>query len=296
MPSCRKPASSVIRLRRLRTNSSAPTTSTSDSATCATTSARRRPKRSRVSVEPRLPAFIAAPGAVPVARIAGTRPNSRQVATGERRGEREHAPVERQRRRTTRLSSVVEEATRKRLSHCASTAPPPAPIAAMQHALREQLPDDAAARRADRQAHGDLALARGRARQHQVRQVRAGDQQHQPGGREQQPQRRLVVAAQRRDAGAGRERAELERQIALRVLGAVARRQRRLEDRRRDRGELRRRPLERPARLQPADRGEEPDVRLVEPGARAARQRLGAQRHRDVEAAPDLDAEETAPA
>ena len=178
MPSWRNPASSVIRLRRLRTNSSAPTTSTSDSATCATTSARRRPKRSRVSVEPRLPAFIAAPGAVRVARIAGIRPNSRHVASRERGGEREDRASRATARRRCGSLSVVRKPTRNRLSHCASSAPHAAPIAGDQQALGQQLPDDAPARRADREPHGNLALARGRAREHQVREVGAGDQQH----------------------------------------------------------------------------------------------------------------------
>ena len=130
MPSCWNPASSVIRLRRLRTNSTAPTTSTSDSATCATTSARRTPKRSFVSVAPRLPAFIAAPGAAPVARMAGTSPKTTHVSTPS-------AAVNAKIRQSsvsatkTRLLLVVRKSTRKRLSDCASIAPAAAPIAAI---------------------------------------------------------------------------------------------------------------------------------------------------------------------
>ena len=113
-----------------------------------------------------------------------------------------------------------------------------------QQALGQHLTDDAAARRADGQAHRDLALARGRAREHQVGEVGAGDEQHQAGGREQQPQRRLVVAAQRGDAGRRRRTApSLKVEVVLRVLGAVARRQRLLEDRTGDRRKLRARTL-----------------------------------------------------
>ena len=46
------------------------------------------------------------------------------------------------------------------------------------HALDEQLPDDAPARGAERDAHGDLARAVHRPRQQQVGHVGARDQQH----------------------------------------------------------------------------------------------------------------------
>ena len=55
---------------------------------------------------------------------------------------------------------------------------------------------------------------------------------------------------------------------------------------------MRGRLLDRPAGLQAADRGEKPRILPVEVRARTARERLGAQRHRDVEVATDLDAEE----
>ena len=57
-----------------------------------------------------------------------------------------------------------------------------------QHdALREQLPDDAAARGADGGAQRDLAAARRRPREHQVGDVRARDEQHQRDARHHQP-------------------------------------------------------------------------------------------------------------
>src|SRR5918999_115517 len=108
MPSCRKPVSTVSSLPRLRENRSAPATSTSESATCATTSARRKPNRWRPAVIPCPPVFSTALGS-------------------------------------------------------------------------QRLP------------HGNLALARARPRQQQIRQVGAGDQQHQPGNRQQQPERLLVL-------------------------------------------------------------------------------------------------------
>ena len=202
MPSWLKPASRVIRLRRLRTNSSAPTTSTSESATCSTTSARRRPNRSRVSVDPRLPGLHRRAGCS--ARGAHRRHQAEDQARcdRQRRGEREDAPVERERRRRSAIvvgrQEVDEESAQPLRQHGAARRAD----GGNQQAFRQELAHDTPSRRADREADGDLALARGRARQHQVRKVRAGNEQDQPGGREQQPQRRFIVAAQRRHTGA----------------------------------------------------------------------------------------------
>jgi hypothetical protein len=58
-----------------------------------------------------------------------------------------------------------------------------------QHdALGEHLPHDAPARRAERRADGELPLAGGRSREHQVGHVGAGDEQDERHGREQDPQ------------------------------------------------------------------------------------------------------------
>ena len=50
------------------------------------------------------------------------------------------------------------------------------------------------ARRAERRTHRHFALTRGAAGEQQVRDVRAGDEQHEPDGAEQQPQRRVFVS------------------------------------------------------------------------------------------------------
>ena len=63
--------------------------------------------------------------------------------------------------------------------------------ARQQHALGEQLPDQPSRRRADGTANGDLVIARGRARQQQVGDVHARDQQHQADRAGQHEQRRL---------------------------------------------------------------------------------------------------------
>jgi hypothetical protein len=66
-----------------------------------------------------------------------------------------------------------------------------------QNRLGQQLRDELPAVGADRQTHGHLRGAAGAADQQQVGDVRAGDQQHRAGDREQNDQRgsRLVVEA-----------------------------------------------------------------------------------------------------
>ncbi len=58
-------------------------------------------------------------------------------------------------------------------------------------ALAEQLPHEPPRARAERHAHGDLALADRRARQEQVGDVRAGDEEHERDGH-RRDQRALV--------------------------------------------------------------------------------------------------------
>ena len=58
-----------------------------------------------------------------------------------------------------------------------------------ESALGEQLPDEPRAAGAERRAHRDLALPAGRAGQQQIRDVGAGDQQHEPDGARKDRQR-----------------------------------------------------------------------------------------------------------
>jgi hypothetical protein len=145
-------------------------------------------------------------------------------------------------------------------------------------------------RRADRQAHRDFAFAGRGPGQHQVGQVRARDQQHEPGDPEEQPQRRFVILAEVRDAGGGREGSEAKLAIALSAARNVGRLHGRGEHARRDRVE-RRRALDRPARLEPADGGNPPRAPHRKAAVGASGQPLGANRQRDVEARSDIDAE-----
>ena len=74
-----------------------------------------------------------------------------------------------------------------------------------QHALDQRLRDDLPPRRADRQAHRGLAAARDRAREQQVGDVGARDQQHEPAHAEQDLQAAPVLLLHHADAGAGRD-------------------------------------------------------------------------------------------
>ena len=92
-----------------------------------------------------------------------------------------------------------------------------------QHdALGEQLPDDAAARAADRGADGDFPPPAGRPHQQQIGDVGAGDQQHQADGAGQHHQRLAGVSHQHVADRIDREpavRAERVRILALVLLG-----------------------------------------------------------------------------
>ena len=113
---------SVSRLRRLRTNSSAPTSSTSESATWVATSTRRRLKRSRPAV------MLAAAG---THRRRGRRCGGaqRRQQAEQQAGDQASAAVKPSTRQSSArptksgLFGVLRNATRPRLSTCASAAP-----------------------------------------------------------------------------------------------------------------------------------------------------------------------------
>ena len=69
-------------------------------------------------------------------------------------------------------------ASSARVSAIDSTMPNAPPMTESNTLSVEQLADQLAARRAERQPHGDLALPHEAARDQQVRHVRARDQQH----------------------------------------------------------------------------------------------------------------------
>ena len=73
-----------------------------------------------------------------------------------------------------------------------------------QQALDQHLRHQPPPRRADGDPHGDLASTGAGAREHERREISAGDEEDQPGQPQQQGQRRAVRIAETADAAAGR--------------------------------------------------------------------------------------------
>ena len=88
--------------------------------------------------------------------------------------------------------------------------------------LREELPDETEPRGAERAAHGQFTLAGLRPRQHQVGDIDARDQQHEPDGGAEHHQRRLDVA--RHDFT---QRTDREAQLLVRIRAWMLRDERR---------------------------------------------------------------------
>ena len=96
------------------------------------------------------------------------------------------------------LSGSVMKPTSRCTPAVASSSPATAAGRRQHQALDQQLTHDAAARRAERQPQRHLALTRGAARQQQIRDVRARNQQHAGDDRHQHPQRPPQLSAHRR--------------------------------------------------------------------------------------------------
>ena len=174
----------------------APASSTNDAAICVT--AKTRSRRLVPEVIRTLPFDRPKPLDASGEGSRGT--NASSTAAASARPTPTHSSVA----STVRSSARTEN----REAYCASTAtigramstPSTAPGAAEQQALGQQRPPQRAGARAERRANRQLALAPDRARQDQVRDVRAGDdedqrrcrQQHQQHG----PRRRGDLVAQ----------------------------------------------------------------------------------------------------
>ena len=160
-PSGRKPGSRArAGFMKVRTKSSAPTISTSDSATCAATSTRPAPNRARSAVRPRPAAFMTTPGAVRDARIAGASPKSMTVNTPS-------AAVNARTRQSDCTSTTItlrpasRSATSARLAPCATSDTGDRPERGEQQAFDKELADQPSARCAQARA-GPPFRARGR--------------------------------------------------------------------------------------------------------------------------------------
>jgi hypothetical protein len=92
------------------------------------------------------------------------------------------------------------------------------------------MPPDPPARRADSQPHRNLALARGGARQQQVGQVGARNQQHEPGRRQQHDERLGKFVSHVRDTDRRGHGIELGGAVLLHGRRCVVKRRCRFHD------------------------------------------------------------------
>lgn len=143
--------------------------------------------------------------------------------------EAEHAPVERQVERRGRApccdprdDDAVGPAREERAECRADERE--------QDAFGEQLAHDARAARAERHADRDLALARGAARDQQIGDVRARNEEDQGDGRHEQPQRMRVRVAQLRESIRSGPHAERPGQVVRLVCVRPVGRQRGFHD------------------------------------------------------------------
>ncbi len=129
IPVCWKPTFRVVKLRKLRTKSSAPIKRTTERPTCETMRMRRRLNRSRPLVAPRLPDCSSVAGSARVARKAGVSPKEMVVTPASpvvNARTRQSIP----RSRKIRFCSVLMKATSIRLIANAKNNPQIDPAAA----------------------------------------------------------------------------------------------------------------------------------------------------------------------
>ena len=196
---------------------------------------------------------------------AARRQNAEDETGGgrERQREREHAPVERWRRRAGR--DLLDEELQKAHAPEGHRETSGTAQRGQDDALGQDLTDDAAAGGPERGAHRDLLLSLMRSGEQQVGDVGAGDQQNERDGAEQNQQRRAARALdQLRQTAHADAPLRLERRIFLQQLPL-------------DGVQLRVGALDRRLRLEPAEH----DAPMRRPrGARRARRQD--QRHEEL--------------
>ncbi len=140
------------------------------------------------AADPRAPSFNDPVRSAAEAVERWRQPEQDARRRGEHSGGRNDAHVERDRQHP-RNARRAERDERAQTHSCEEQARGRAERG-KQKTLREQLAHEALAARADHGAHGDLAAARGRAGQEHVRDVGAGDEEHEPHRAEEDQQRR----------------------------------------------------------------------------------------------------------
>ena len=182
-PRTPNPGSVLSAAVKLRVSRTPPTSSTTDTATCTTTSPwRRLNRRLRITIE--LSSFSAGTRSGRDARNAGRSPNSRPVTT-------DNPPVNATRRQSTVIANVIGSSmgsclvTIHDVVHVASTratAPPRIDNTRLSTVSCRIKPH---AIRAHRRTNGHFLRPRCATRQQHAREVRAGDEQHEADRGEQ---------------------------------------------------------------------------------------------------------------
>ena len=179
---------------RLRANSPAATSRTSDTAICVTTSMRRRRTRAGPCAGPPVD-FSAGSGSIPAGAQRRREPEHERGEDGDNQREGQDAQVrpgidrQRQGTRRHRRQGRTRPSREQQSRNAAGRG--------KEQRLGERLADDAHAPGADGQADGGFAAPCFCARQHQVGDIRAGNDQHEPDQAHQDHERRRQVAAQR---------------------------------------------------------------------------------------------------
>ena len=175
---------------KLRMRSAAPTVRTTVSAISDITSARRaRRCHGLAPMPPRPPSVSASRTSTRVDCQRGNQPEEQARADSEQEGE-DRDPARQHRRRRHAAASEPTSCTRTGTANDANSRSRSPAGDRDQHALGEEVPDDAGASRAERDANGEVAPAGQRPRQQQAGDVDARDQQHAGDGTEQHEQRR----------------------------------------------------------------------------------------------------------
>ncbi len=267
-----------------------PKTRMNDSATCTATSAWPRLRRPPPLTMPRALSRSASAGVSDVPRKAGATPNNRPVRTP--------TPVvnANTRQSIARLTSttwvlVESMPTIARAPQAAITSPAAGADERQHDAFDQQLPDQLPAARAQRQPYRELAPPRHRLCEQQIGHVGAGDRQHESDNAEQHEQRTANSASRRLEmpVAARRQDHRLADVLGL-ILRPLILRHRGLTQLRLEGAQPSLAFGERLSGRQAGDDRQPPVAAAIERAFRAADDRLGAERRRHVERAPDLDA------
>ena len=199
-PSATNPRSMPARRWNDSINRPARNTTVKLNATCTATNGCR--SRACAACRPEV-AFSASMGEAPEARRAGTQPEQHGGGHAQQHQETDHAAVELKVEVHWLLRRAEHAHDGGRPQH-RDDRPEDARRGRQQAAFDQELLHQAPSASANREAQRHLAVASGGSRQQQIRDVRAGQQQHQRHDRRHHPERTLELEPQERRAVGGR--------------------------------------------------------------------------------------------